>query len=370
MRVVSVFGTRPEAIKMAPVIKALNDHPGIESIVCSTGQHREMLPPILELFGIKPDHDLDVMLPGQGLNTLFSRTLARMSSFLEDVTPDRILVHGDTTTAGAAALAAFHNNIPIGHVEAGLRTRNFKEPWPEELNRRLVDLMADHLYAPTQSAKDNLEEEQLGDRLISVTGNTVIDALLHTRDRLLHDSGFESRFLQLYPQLDTNKKLVLVTGHRRESFGEAFEQFALALRDIAGLDGVQLVYPVHLNPNVQAPVRKILSGLDNVFLLPPLDYPAFVYLMNRSTLIISDSGGIQEEAPSLGKLVLVTRNVTERPEAVAAGTVELVGTDRKRIFERCAHYLESPALLERMAHTINPYGDGKAAQRIIREVAG
>ena len=370
MRVVSVFGTRPEAIKMAPVIQALDNLSGVESVVCSTGQHREMLTPILDLFGIKPDHDLDVMVPGQSLNALFSRTLAKMSDFLQDVSPDRILVHGDTTTAGAAALAAFHLNIPVGHVEAGLRTRNFKEPWPEEMNRRVVDLVADQLYAPTERAKANLEEEQLGDRQISVTGNTVIDALLHTRDRLLNDPEFGTRLQKTIPRLDDNARLVLVTGHRRESFGEAFEQFALALRDIAGIDGVQLVYPVHLNPNVQAPVNKILSGLDNVFLLPPLDYPSFVYLMNRATLIISDSGGIQEEAPSLGKLVLVTRNVTERPEALEAGTVELVGTDRRRIFERCAHYLESPALLERVAHTKNPYGDGNAAQRIVREVVG
>ena len=368
MRVVSVFGTRPEAIKMAPVIKALEKSPHIESIICSTGQHREMLAPVLKIFDIKPDHDLDILVPGQGLNSLFSRTLAKMSDLYAELAPDRVLVHGDTTTAGAAALAAFHNNISVGHVEAGLRTRNLKEPWPEELNRRLVDLMADQLYAPTQGAKDNLLSEHLGERQIIVTGNTVIDALLFIRDKLAQDNEFATTIANGFPQLNPSKQLILVTGHRRESFGEGFRQFALALRDIASAPNVQLIYPVHLNPNVQAPVREILSDLDNVFLIAPLDYPAFVYLMNRATLIISDSGGIQEEAPSLGKLVLVTRNVTERPEAVEAGTVELVGTDRERIVDRCLHYLREPELLNHISKSKNPYGDGKAAQRIVKEI--
>jgi UDP-N-acetylglucosamine 2-epimerase (non-hydrolysing) len=368
MRVVSVFGTRPEAIKMAPVIKALEDSPNIESIVCSTGQHREMLIPLLKVFDIKPDYDLALLLPGQNLNSLFSRTLAKMSDLFDTLAPDRVLVHGDTTTAGATALAAFHNKIAVGHVEAGLRTHSMSEPWPEELNRRLVDLMADQLYAPTKGAKDNLLAEHLGERQITVTGNTVIDALLQIRDKLENDRAFSNAIARGFPQLDTSKKLILVTGHRRESFGEGFRQFALALRDIASTPNVQLIYPVHLNPNVQEPIRTELSDLDNVFLIAPLDYPAFVYLMTRATLIISDSGGIQEEAPSLGKLVLVTRNVTERPEAVEAGTVELVGTDRARIVNRCLHYLQQPELLDVISKAKNPYGDGKAAQRIVKEI--
>jgi UDP-N-acetylglucosamine 2-epimerase (non-hydrolysing) len=370
MRIVSVFGTRPEAIKMAPVVKALEASDKIHSIVCSTGQHREMLQPLLELFDIQPDHNLDVLVPGQSLNALFSRTLSKISDVFDEVKPDRVLVHGDTTTAGAAALAAFHKNIPVGHVEAGLRTRNMHEPWPEELNRRLVDLIADQLYAPTQRARENLVEEHLGRRDIFVTGNTVIDALLQTKDRIRTDSNLRNSIVARFPELDASKKLVLVTGHRRENFGTAFKEFALALRDIAEHPQVQIMYPVHLNPNVQEPVRQTLSGLDNVFLREPLDYPAFVYLMDRAALIISDSGGIQEEAPSLGKMVLVTRNVTERPEALEAGTVELVGTDRARIAERCLLYLRCPDLLERVARAKNPYGDGKAAERIVKEIVG
>jgi UDP-N-acetylglucosamine 2-epimerase (non-hydrolysing) len=368
MRIVSVFGTRPEAIKMAPVIKALENAPDIESIVCSTGQHREMLKPLLELFDIKPDLDLDVLVPGQGLNELFSRSLAKLSDVFNETKPDRVLVHGDTTTAGAAALAAFHKGIPVGHVEAGLRTGNMREPWPEEMNRRLVDLVADQLYAPTERAKENLIAEHLGERGIHVTGNTVIDALLQTRDKLSNDPAFAARVAAQFPQLDPAKTLVLVTGHRRENFGAAFREFALALRDIASDPSIQIIYPVHLTTHVQEPVRETLSGLSNVFLIAPLDYPAFVYLMNRAALIISDSGGVQEEAPSLGKLVLVTRNVTERPEALEAGTIELVGTDRKRIVERCFHYLRSPELLANAAQAKNPYGDGKAAERIVKEI--
>jgi UDP-N-acetylglucosamine 2-epimerase len=308
------------------------------------------------------------MEPGQTLNSLFARTLSKTAQLFEELKPDRVLVHGDTTTAAAAALAAFHQNIPLGHVEAGLRTGNMKEPWPEELNRRLVDLMADQLYAPTERAKQNLLNEQLGERKISVTGNTVIDALLMTRDKLLHDAGLVASIEAQLPRLDPHKRLILITGHRRENFGQAFEQFCEALKALAAEPNIQLIYPVHLNPNVQAPVKKILSGLDNVHLIPPLEYAAFVYLMNKATLIISDSGGVQEEAPSLGKMVLVTRNVTERPEAVEAGTVELVGTDKTRIFERCMHYLGSPALLERVSRAKNPYGDGKAAERIVMEI--
>lgn len=369
MRIVSVFGTRPEAIKMAPVIAKLKSQPKIESIVCSTGQHKEMLAPVLKLFGIKPDHELEVMQPGQTLNSLFARTLARASDLFDETKPDRVLVHGDTTTAGAVALAAFHKNIPVGHVEAGLRTGNMQEPWPEELNRRLVDLMADQLFAPTEQSKQNLLAENLGRRNITVTGNTVIDALLMTRDRLSADQTLTQQIKAGLPPIDPKKRLIVITGHRRENFGAAFEQFALALKALAEQPNVELIYPVHLNPNVQAPVRKILSGLDNVHLIQPLDYASFVYLMNSATLIISDSGGVQEEAPSLGKLVLVTRNVTERPEAVEAGTVELVGTSKEKIFERCMHYLETPGLLEKVAQATNPYGDGKAAERIIKEIA-
>lgn len=369
MRVVSVFGTRPEAIKMAPVVKALENFPGIDSIVCSTGQHKEMLAPVLKLFDIVPDHELSVMQPGQTLNSLFARTLTKTAELLEDTKPDRVLVHGDTTTAAAAAMAAFHQNIPVGHVEAGLRTGNMQEPWPEELNRRLIDVIGDQLFAPTDRAKQNLLREQLGDRKIYVTGNTVIDALLITRNKLCEDHGFSASIEKRLPLLNANKHLVLVTGHRRENFGAAFEQFCEALKAIAMEPDIDLIYPVHLNPNVQVPVKKILSGLDNVHLIPPLDYAAFVFLMNKATLIISDSGGVQEEALSLGKMVLVTRNVTERPEAVDAGTVELVGTDRKRIYERCMHYLRNPALLEKVARAKNPYGDGQAAQRIVREIS-
>ena len=353
---------------MAPVINRLNSLPQFESIVCSTGQHREMLVPVLELFKIRPDHELQVMEPGQTLNSLFARTLVKASELFQAIKPDRVLVHGDTTTAAAVSLAAFHLQIPVGHVEAGLRTGNMQEPWPEELNRRLVDVMADQLFAPTELAKSNLLAENLGPRNITVTGNTVIDALLMTRDRLANDKGLTASIEAKLPHIDPERRLILITGHRRENFGEAFEQFALALKALAQHNRMQLIYPVHLNPNVQVPVRKILSGLDNVHLIDPLDYASFVYLMNRATLIISDSGGVQEEAPSLGKLVLVTRNVTERPEAVAAGTVELVGTDQKRIFERCLHYLDTPGLLEKVAQAKNPYGDGKAAERIIKEI--
>lgn len=363
-----VFGTRPEAIKMAPVIKALKASTGIRSIVCSTGQHREMLPPLLDLFNIKPDFDLDVFKAGQNLNALFSTMLVRMSALLEEVRPDRVLVHGDTTTAGASALAAFHLGIPVGHVEAGLRTRNLREPWPEEMNRRLVDLVADQLYAPTETARDNLLAEALGPKRIVVTGNTVIDALLDVNARIETDDALRASLAARFPELDSGKRLILVTGHRRENFGAAFEQFALALRDIAAWPDVQIVYPVHLNPNVQKPVRAILSGIDNVFLIEPVGYLDFIYLMRQSTLIISDSGGIQEEAPSLGKRVLVTRNVTERPEAVAAGTVELVGADRATIVAHASRYLADPALIEAARHIVNPYGDGHAAERILEEL--
>lgn len=353
---------------MAPVIAALRAAPGLATVVCSTGQHREMLRPLLDLFSITTDHNLDVLKAGQGLNGLFATTLMRVSALLEEVKPDRILVHGDTTTAGAAALAAFHLSIPVGHVEAGLRTRNLREPWPEEMNRRLVDLVSDQLYAPTQKARDNLLEEALGPKRIVVTGNTVIDALLEVNGRIESNSALAASLAARFPQLDSAKRLVLVTGHRRENFGAAFEQFALALRDLAAEPNIQLLYPVHLNPNVQQPVRKILGGLGNVFLTEPADYLDFVYLMRRATIIISDSGGIQEEAPSLGKRVLVTRNVTERPEAVEAGTVELVGADRARIVETATRYLRDPSLLEAARHLRNPYGDGKAAQRIVQEL--
>ena len=368
MRIVTVFGTRPEAIKMAPVIRALRGSNGVESIVCSTGQHREMLLPILDLFEIEPAYDLDVLVAGQNLNALFARTLTRVGDLLEETKPDRILVHGDTTTASASALAAFHQGIPVSHVEAGLRTRNMHEPWPEEFNRRVVDLVSDQLFAPTEKARLNLVEEHLGSSQIYVTGNTVIDALLQTRDRLREDEDFTDIISRQFPELDATKKLVLVTGHRRENFGPAFKEMTLALRDIAERPDVQIIYPVHLNPNVQKPVYETLAHLPNVFLRPPLDYPAFVYLMNRATLVISDSGGVQEEAPSLGKLVLVTRNVTERPEALEAGTVELVGTERERIVGRCFFYLENPDALAKIATIKNPYGDGHAAQRILKEI--
>jgi len=352
---------------MAPVVKALMKQPEIETIVCSTGQHREMLKPILDLFKISCDHDLDVMVPGQDLNALFSRTLFRTGELLSKVGADRLLVHGDTTTAGAAALAAFHQKLPVGHVEAGLRTRRLHEPWPEELNRRLVDIVADHLYAPTEESARNLEAEALGKKTIVVTGNTVIDALLQVNEQLTSNSSLIAVLEQKFGFLDRSKKLLLITGHRRENFGQAFENICRAIAEIGRRGDTQIVYPVHLNPNVREPVFRIIGNCENISLIEPVGYLEFVYLMRLATLILTDSGGVQEEAPSLGKRVLVMRNITERPEAVAAGLVEIVGTEHDRIVDRVSDYLDGRSSIS-LDGAVNPYGDGHAAERIVHQL--
>ena len=326
MKVLSVFGTRPEAIKMAPLIKAMQRNAAISSVVCVTGQHRQMLDQVLSLFDIVPDYDLALMTQDQSLNALAGRALMALDDVLDKVKPDRVLVHGDTTTAMAAALAAFHRRIPIGHVEAGLRTRDLSRPWPEEMNRRVVDVVSDLLFAPTSGAKANLAAERLGGRIV-VTGNTVVDALLATVARVKDDTGLQAQLAAQFSYLAADRKLLLVTGHRRESFGSGFNKICVALRRLSGRPDIEMVYPVHLNPNVRGPVLGTLSGRTNIHLVEPLEYVPFVYLMQRAHVVLTDSGGVQEEAPSLGKPVLVMRGVTERPEAVEAGTVHLVGTD-------------------------------------------
>jgi UDP-N-acetylglucosamine 2-epimerase (non-hydrolysing) len=368
LRVLIVFGTRPEAIKMAPVVQALQSCDDVDVVVCSTGQHREMLKPVVKLFKIPVHRDLEVMVPGQDLNALFAHTVLRIGELYKDIRPDRILVHGDTTTASASSLAAFHQRIPVGHVEAGLRTLRMDEPWPEELNRRLVDLVADQLYAPTEASAENLAAERLGPKRIVVTGNTVIDALLQVTKLIECGGRLRAALDRRYQYLNRNKKLLLITGHRRENFGDGFENICRSIATLGRRHDVQVIYPVHLNPNVQKPVRHLLQDISSVFLIDPIGYLDFVYLMQRAYLILSDSGGVQEEAPSLGKRVLVMRNVTERPEAVRAGTVEMVGTDRNIIVSRACQYLDSPELLEATSGIQNPYGDGRAAQRIVHEI--
>jgi UDP-N-acetylglucosamine 2-epimerase (non-hydrolysing) len=364
-RILTVFGTRPEAIKMAPVVKALEASPVLDARVCVTSQHRQMLDQVLELFGIRPQWDLNIMKSGQTLNDVTSGVLAGMAGVFDDWQPDRILVHGDTTTTFAASLAAYYRKIPVGHVEAGLRTGNRYSPWPEEMNRRLTGALADLHFAPTTRARDNLLAENSPADGIYVTGNTVIDALTLTRDRLLADAAQVTRYDERFAFLGP-KRLILVTGHRRESFGEGLRQMCLALADLAARGDVTVLYPVHLNPNVKGPVHEILGGRGGIHLIEPEDYLPFVYLMNRSTLIITDSGGIQEEAPSLGKPVLVTRDTTERPEAVEAGTVIMTGTDRARIVAEASRLLDDAGHYDRMSHAHNPYGDGNAARRIVR----
>lgn len=368
-RVMVVFGTRPEAIKMAPVVDALRATPGIETLVAVTAQHRQMLDQVLELFGLVPDEDLDLMAPGQTLPDLFGRILTGMTGVLERRRPDLVLVHGDTSTTLAAALASFYAKVPVGHVEAGLRTGNLHAPWPEEANRRLTAPLTSLHFAPTERSRQNLLAEGLPAADIHVTGNTVIDALLAVVARIQSDATLEAELAARFPFLDAGRRLVLVTGHRRENFGAGFEQICLALRELAARKDIQVLYPVHLNPHVQGPVNRYLGGLDNVFLLPPQDYLPFVYLMSRAHLILTDSGGIQEEAPSLGKPVLVMRETTERPEAVEAGTVRLVGTDRTRIVAETERLLDDPEAHAAMARAHNPYGDGKAARRIADIIA-
>ncbi len=365
--VLLVFGTRPEAIKMAPVHRALVQDPRFRVRVCVTAQHREMLDQVLELFGIEPEYDLDLMRPGQDLSTITGSVLEGLKGVLEEAAPDYVLVHGDTTTTMAASLAAYYARVPVGHVEAGLRTGDIYSPWPEEMNRRLTGSIATLHFAPTEAARANLLREGVDDARIAVTGNTVIDALLTMVERARE--GGEGEFSERFEGIDLDRRLVLVTGHRRENFGGGFERICEALAELSRTPDVEIVYPVHLNPNVQEPVHRILGSLPNVHLIAPQEYLPFLFLMDRAHLIITDSGGIQEEAPSLGKPVLVMRDTTERPEAVEAGTVRLVGTDTKVIVDAARTLLEDEDEYRSMSFAHNPYGDGAASQRIADALA-
>lgn len=373
-----VFGTRPEAIKMAPLVKEFQRRSSeFETIVCVTGQHREMLDQVLRIFEITPDYDLNIMKQGQDLYDVTSRVLLGMRDVLREARPDVVLVHGDTTTSTAAALAAFYQHIPVGHVEAGLRTHNIYSPWPEEMNRQITGRIATYHFSPTSLSRQNLLDEGVSDARITVTGNTVIDALYWVVDKIksseqlsndlsaiLLDAGYDTH------RLSDGRKLVLITGHRRENFGDGFIQMCTAIKDLTQkYPQVDFVYPMHLNPNVRKPIHEVfgedLSGLGNMFFIEPLEYLSFVYLMEKSTIVLTDSGGIQEEAPGLGKPVLVMRDTTERPEALSAGTVHLVGTDYDKIVSEVSMLLDDTACYERMSKAVNPYGDGKACQRII-----
>ncbi|RTE86073.1 MULTISPECIES: non-hydrolyzing UDP-N-acetylglucosamine 2-epimerase [Gammaproteobacteria] len=366
MKVLSVFGTRPEAIKMAPLVKELTADSRFDARVCVTAQHREMLDQVLELFEIEPDYDLDIMSPGQNLTQVTTRILEGLDKVLDDFAPDVVLVHGDTATTLSASLAAFYKQVKVGHVEAGLRTGNIYSPWPEEGNRKLAGALANFHFAPTETSKRNLLDEKVPEANVVVTGNTVIDALFLVRDKIEKDLDIKAQLTSTYSFLDDAKKTILVTGHRRESFGCGFERICQALREIAiEHDNLQIVYPVHLNPRVQEPVNRLLSGLDNVHLIEPQDYLPFIYLMNRADIILTDSGGIQEEAPSVGKPVLVMRDSTERPEAVEAGTVKLVGTSVEKITFEVRSLLLSKESYDRMSRAHNPYGDGNACSRIL-----
>lgn len=366
-KILLVFGTRPEAIKMAPLALQLKDNDeSFETKVCVTGQHRQMLDQVLELFNLTPDFDLNLMKPGQTLSDVTSGVLKGLEVVFEEWLPDVVLVHGDTATTFAASLAAYYHKVKIGHVEAGLRTGDIYSPWPEEANRKLTGALANYHFAPTQSSYNNLIKENINPENITITGNTVIDALLKVKEKVETDYKIIADFKAQFSFLDESKKLILVTGHRRENFGQGFLNICQALANIAQkYSDVQIVYPVHLNPNVQKPVNELLSGISNIHLIAPQDYLPFVYLMNRSYLILTDSGGIQEEAPSLGKPVLVMRDTTERPEAVEAGTVKLVGTDAALIQQSVVELLENTELYETMAEAHNPYGDGTACQQII-----
>ena len=354
---------------MAPLVKQLATTPGIHSVVCTTGQHRSMLEQVMALFDIRADHDLDVMTPNQTLNGLSQRLLERLDPVLEAVKPDRVLVHGDTTTAMVSALAAFHRGISVGHVEAGLRTGNIHQPWPEEMNRRVVDVVSDLMFAPTSESKRNLLAENLGGRAI-ITGNTVIDALRMVAQRLEADEALRQSVDAKLPNLDPTQRILLVTGHRRENFGGGFEAICSALATLAQRNDIEIVYPVHLNPNVKGPVHATLSQLPRVHLIEPLDYLGFVRMMQRAHVILTDSGGVQEEAPSLGKPVLVMRDVTERPEALAAGVVRLVGTSKSKIVEMVNALFDDAALWRSFSQVCNPYGDGKACERIVGSLLG
>lgn len=366
IRVLTVFGTRPEAIKMAPVVTALQKDDLFDARVCITAQHREMLDQVLALFKIEPDYDLNIMKQGQSLTDITSRILIELEQVISEWRPDIILVHGDTTTTLATSLAAFYQRVPVAHVEAGLRTGCLYSPWPEEANRKLTAVLASIHFAPTDKAKENLQKEGVHSDSIIVTGNTVIDALLEVVSYIEKESSFDDELKQYLPEFNPNNKLILITGHRRESFGQGFENICAAIEQLTNqFQDIEFVYPVHLNPNVLEPVKRNLGGLKRVHLIEPLDYLPFVSLMRRSYLILTDSGGIQEEAPSLGKPVIVMRNNTERPEAVAAGTVKLVGTSTESIVDEVRLLLSDDVEYKRMSAAHNPYGDGRASIRIV-----
>ncbi len=372
-----VFGTRPEAIKMAPLVKKLQSEPEkFKTVVCVTAQHRQMLDQVLHIFDITPDYDLDIMKPNQDLYDVTSRVLVGLRDVLKEVQPDVVLVHGDTTTSTAAALAAFYQQIPVGHVEAGLRTHNIYSPWPEEMNRQITGRITTHHFAPTLLAKQNLMRENVAEKQIIVTGNTVIDALYMVVDKIKNDAGLQKELAGVLKEsgydtarLDGSRRLVLITGHRRENFGDGFISMCTAIRDLAAkYPDVDFVYPMHLNPNVRKPIHEVfgedLTQHSNLFFIEPLEYLSFVYLMEKSTIVLTDSGGIQEEAPGLGKPVLVMRDTTERPEALESGTVHLVGTNYDKIVEEVSVLLDDAEAYEKMSQAVNPYGDGMASKRI------
>ena len=377
-KVMLVFGTRPEAIKMAPLVKEFQKQPKrVETVVCVTGQHREMLDQVLKIFDIKPDYDLNIMKQGQDLYDVTARVLTGMRDVLKEVKPDVVLVHGDTTTSTAAALATFYQQIPVGHVEAGLRTHNIYSPWPEEMNRLLTGRLATYHFSPTPLSRNNLIKESIDDRNIIVTGNTVIDALYWVVDKIKNNKELNNELENVLSKagydvnrLNNGKKLELITGHRRENFGDGFINMCTAIKDLmVKYPDVDFVYPMHLNPNVRKPIHEVfgenLSGLKNMFFIEPLEYLSFVYLMEKSSIVLTDSGGIQEEAPGLGKPVLVMRNTTERPEALNAGTVKLVGTDYNKIVNEVSSLIDDKAAYEKMSKAVNPYGDGLACGRIV-----
>ena len=377
-----VFGTRPEAIKMAPLVKEFQKNAELfQTIVCVTGQHREMLDQVLQLFEIIPDYDLNIMKQGQDLYDVTARVLVGMRDVLKETQPDVVLVHGDTTTSTAAALAAFYQQIPVGHVEAGLRTHNIYSPWPEEMNRLITGRIATYNFSPTQLSRQNLLQENISDSTITVTGNTVIDALYWVVNKIRTDQKLEEELKDILfssgydvERLNSNRKLVLITGHRRENFGDGFINMCTAIKDLTQkYSEVDFVYPMHLNPNVRKPIHEVfgedLSNLGNMFFIEPLEYLSFVYLMEKSTIVLTDSGGIQEEAPGLGKPVLVMRDTTERPEALEAGTVKLVGTDYKKIVYEVSALLDDEKYYDTMSKAVNPYGDGLACGRIIETLA-
>lgn len=364
MKILSVFGTRPEAIKMAPIVLKLAADARFDAKICVTGQHAEMLEQVNDLFGIIPDVDLKIMKAGQDLTHITIAILGRMEPLLAEMKPDYMLVHGDTTTSTAAALAAFYAGVKVGHVEAGLRTRNLLSPWPEEANRQITGRLTNLHFAPTELSRRNLLAEAVPDEAIHVTGNSVIDALMMIKEKIENDAALNATFESAFPFLDPAKRLILVTGHRRENHDGGIARVCAALANIAARGDVQIVYPVHLNPKVKEAANRILAGVDNVFLTQPQSYLPFVWLLDRCSLVITDSGGLQEEAPSFGKPVLVTRDTTERPEAVEAGTVKLIGTETAALVDAANHLLDDAAAYRAMSHAHNPYGDGLAAGRI------